>query len=284
MNYHDSNELDDIFNTMHDLKSNDVKCNKIKIENKAENTVCIHISEKIDGIEICTLCGNEVLINFGVENKYTITGNKTSRFSTKTENKKGIKTLLDTITNLPKDIYEESNQEFCEFFTDISRGKKLRGIVFAIVFNKAKEKKVSILAGQLYKDLGINKKIASDGKKEYTAKIGKKKIIVNFISAKDYIPDMVKKFGCNEYDIKNIVNIYETIKGKSQQINSSTPKSLCAAMIYYYYMLLTASKNVENNKKKISIDEFSKTVELSTLTIQKLGLHIQEVVSNLQIK
>ena len=258
--YHDNSEMDDIFNMLQQSKSNTF--------DKKETSICFHqTSEKINGINICKECGLEVSIDIG--NEFRSFEKKNVRCQHKKENEKTIYVHLDKIKDLPFYIKEEVNREYYEKFNnEIHRGNKLKGVIFAIVFNKCKQHKKPMIPEKLWEDLEIDRKVASCGNKTYTQVMGKTKKNT-FISIEDYIEPIMKKFNGNDYDIKNITDICKRIKNTSSIINSSTPISICAAIIFYYSNLV---------KKGITAANYAKIVNLSEITILKLCSHIAEIL------
>lgn len=262
MNNDDINEMFDMLSDLKKDNSLAVNFSKEKSDINDKNECKHSVVEKYKGTDICVECGKEIFSNTNSEFEQRFNIDKLSRLSSNVEVKKNIYKHLDKIKNLPLDVRESANNEYCEKFTaSIHRGSKLLGIIFAIVFNKVKNKGITV--DQIISDLKINRKIASDGKKEYIAVIGKNKNR-KYTTALDYISEFESK--CNHtIDSEKLKQIYETIKGKYQIVNSSTPRSLCAAIIYYLL------------HDKIDIDTYSDNVKLSKITIGKLFLHIKEI-------
>ena len=79
----------------------------------------------------------------------------------------------------------------------------------------------------------------------------------------------MEQFKANKNQIEEVVNLYKKIENKSIKINRSRPSSIASALVYYWIL---------KNKIQISIDEFTKKVDMSSLTIQKLIKEIKNIL------
>ncbi len=270
MSYHDSDEIDKIFNILDSEKKQRLEL--ISHDTKeSDSSLCMHPDiDTTSQVHICKKCGLEIFIAPVAENKYQ----NTSRVLTKMDAKKSIIMHLDKIKSLPDYLKPQINNEYYELFKTIHRANKLYGILFAMTFKKCRDHDINITPEEIYKDLGIDKKTASGGRREYT-KVKEKDTVEKFTTAKNYIKPLMEKFNGNEADINNIQKIYTMIEGKSHVINSSNPLSVCAAMIYYYSNLIN---------KNIPIAEFSKIVGPSVATITKISKNISEIITEVYRK
>lgn len=266
------NDLDKIFEQLSNIKE------KEKVEALPKSDLCFHLNTITSGTNetICKDCGLDISQNnllISEDKKFyasdDIFKKDQSRCHSRKIEEKTIYKHLDKIKNLTSELRLSANTFYYKFFQkEIHRGDKLKGIIFAIVFNLCKEAKIAKIPEDIQKDLGIDKKTASVGKKEYTRLAGKQKKI-EYISVQTYIAPIMKLFNGNDYDIKNVTDLYSKIKYKSTILNSSVPLSVCSALIYYYSKLVN---------KNISITEFSKITKLSEITITKLFNHISDIL------
>jgi transcription initiation factor TFIIIB Brf1 subunit/transcription initiation factor TFIIB len=84
------------------------------------------------------------------------------------------------------------------------------------------------------------------------------------------IKEIVEKFDGTEDQIKQISEIYEKIKDKSEKLNKSRPQSVASAIVYYWIL---------KNKKNITCKEFAEKVDLSELTINKIIKEIENILN-----
>lgn len=266
MSYKDTNEedLDLLFNIYEKEKE------KTK---PIEKTECKHTeTEKSKNVLICKKCGIEIFEMVDMDNKYNNEDNSKTieRISTRVTQKRNIYAILKTISFLDPETIEEINSKYCSLSQETHRGKKLKGIIFAITYETIKERQKEHTPEDIYNALGISHQVASQGKTMYLKSKSKagKKITQHHIAIENYIIPILKKFDGNSHDLKQIQSIYSKIQNKSPLINSSEPQSICISIIYYYI----------NQMKKIDINKFSRTVDLSVATINKLYNKISEIM------
>ena len=78
-------------------------------------------------------------------------------------------------------------------------------------------------------------------------------------------------FDATQDDIKEVEELYTQIRNKSSKINRSRPKSIANALIFYW---------IQMKNKNVDISFFSKKVEMSELTINKLIKEITRIIHN----
>lgn len=256
---------DDIFNLIAELKNKETE--------KPISNICFHLNTSVvDMSDICNDCGQVVMIkNFiSEDSKFYSNDSKqdTRRCNFVTIKESNIYKQLDLIKGIPSDIREKANDRYNKFFRkEVHRGAKLKGIIFAIVFELYKESSIKILPLDIYKYLDITRKTALFGTSNYNRLYGKTSNILP-TGPEYYIEPILKLFNGNTKDIENVKLLYSKIKSKSTIINSSNPTSICSSLIYYYSKLIG---------KDIKIEDFAKTIGLSKITIDKLYKHIKSI-------
>ena len=83
------------------------------------------------------------------------------------------------------------------------------------------------------------------------------------------IKDIMEQFKASTNQIEEVINIYNKIENKSIKINRSRPSSIASSLVFYW---------IHENKIKITLCEFSKKVNMSNLTIQKLLKEIRQIL------
>ena len=79
----------------------------------------------------------------------------------------------------------------------------------------------------------------------------------------------MNEFSASSDQKKEVVELYNLVKGKSAKINRSRPQSVAAGLAFFW---------ICKNSKNITIKEFSKTVKLSELTVSKVTKEISAIL------
>lgn len=232
-----------------------------------------------NGIEICVQCGIEFqdkIINMENETHF-YGGNDTKTFKDPSRvyfrriDNKNIYKDLDKY-NLSIPIKEKTNKLYLQITNDkIYRGDIRIGIIFACVFNIYKDMDVIKTKDELNQIFNIKPKVITKGLKLFSQlkALNGEKVVSPSIQVEDYIGSVMEKFNSNKENIDKVRKLYEKIKNKSSEINSSKPHSVCCALVYYYCKSLN---------KEINITDFSKIVKLNELTIKKLTRIITNIL------
>ena len=259
-------ENDDIFEMLEKIK-------KTNMDSKINSNICIHSNiSVIEMSDVCNDCGKVInMKNFVMEDsKFYVNDTKVDnrRCNSLPVKESNIFKHLDLIKGLPQDIRQMANTRYNMFFRkEVHRGDKLKGIIFAIVFNLYKENGVPILPADIYKYLKISKKTALAGKSDYMRLCGKS-ITTTCTNPTYFIEPIVKLFNGTKNDIEIILELYNKIKIKSSVINSSSPYSVFASLYYY----------IKSLEGEVDIEEFSKKINLSKITINNLYKNIKRIL------
>jgi transcription initiation factor TFIIIB Brf1 subunit/transcription initiation factor TFIIB len=226
---------------------------------------------------ICSECGEEVkkTISFGKDFKTSSPGKNNSRCIQRKNEEKSIFADLSQY-QLPQNIIDTANQ----IFKRVTKGGTYRGhhrlsLIFACVFNSYKQHKMAISIDALKEKFNnsINNKCISKGLK--IVGIGLKdsgNLPAFHITPYNLVEEILLQFDANDQQIKHVKGLYKSIENKSSLLNRSRPQSVAAGIVYWYMW---------KNNKNISIDDFSKRVKLSTLTIMKLYNEISKLLISL---
>lgn len=155
-----------------------------------------------------------------------------------------------------------------ELYQHVTQGKIYRGnsrksIVFAVCFHAFKLNGNAQTSDNLIRIFGLKRKIGLKGLKYIHLNIPKEIQIPNIrITPEHIINDIMQRFIGSEQDqIQKVMDIYNSVKDKSNLLSRSRPTSTAAGIIYYYIL---------QTKKSITLKQFSREVELSELTIKKI--------------
>lgn len=160
-------------------------------------------------------------------------------------------------------IVEKANKIYTEVTKDhIFRGSMRRSIVFACIYYSYRENSDPQSHDRLISIFGMEKKEGSRGLKYLTIELEKKKTTkTSYISPSNFINEILEKFDTSEKDREDVNKLYQKIHNKSSKINRSRPQSIAAGIVYYWIL---------KNNRKITLEEFSAEVGLSSLTINKI--------------
>jgi transcription initiation factor TFIIIB Brf1 subunit/transcription initiation factor TFIIB len=166
-----------------------------------------------------------------------------------------------------KDIANDIYVECCG--TKIHRGCIRRSIVFAAVFHAYKINNTPQNFKKLIKEFNIKRKNALKGIKFINENAPTNSPLRSVcITPETHIKDFMHRFGTPEYQIQHVIDLYRRVKGKSSVMNSSRPQSIAAGLIYYYSL---------KTKRNVNIKEFTKTVDMSELTINKVSKECKRI-------
>ena len=223
-----------------------------------------------NGITTCISCGIE--INYPDKNQTDVqqtTGNKDHYFFRKS-NEKSIYNDIKHL-NIPDNVKDKANEiftEVCEKKT--KRSTKRKSIIFGAVYNAYKLNNDPRTFESLRPMFDITRKDAANGLKFISEHISKDSPIRTiYITPEHIIKDFMTKFNATRTQIEDVVDIYRSVKSKSGILNRSKPQSVAAGVIYYYII---------HNDKKIPIKEFTKKVNLSELTINKISKEVEKIL------
>lgn len=241
---------------------------------------CDHKDTIIDNnIEICIQCGTELqdkVISSENEIHY-YGGNDTKTFKDPSRvyfRKSEIKNIYKDLDkyNLPISIKEKTNKLYLQITNGkIYRGDIRIGIIFACVFHIYKDINISKTKDELNQIFNIESRVITKGLKLFSQlkALNGEKVISPSIQTENYIASIMEKFNSNKEHIDKVKKLYEKIKNKSSEINSSKPHSVCCALVYYYCRKIN---------KELNISDFSKIVKLNGLTIKKLSKIIENIL------
>lgn len=231
-----------------------------------------------NGLEICLQCGIELEKVINMENEIhfysgsdTKTSKDPSRVYFRRVDTKNIYKDLEKY-NLSLSIKEKTNKLYLQITNDkIYRGDIRIGLIFACVFNIYKDMNIVKTKDEINLIFNIKSKVITKGLKMFSQlkALNGEKVVSKSIQTEDYINSVMEKFNSNKEHIDNVKKLYEKIKNKSSELNSSKPHSVCCALIYYYCKSLN---------KEMNIADFSKIVKLNELTIKKLTKIISNII------
>jgi transcription initiation factor TFIIIB Brf1 subunit/transcription initiation factor TFIIB len=236
-------------------------------ECKHENT------ENSEGMTVCVACGLELSLRIdnSPEWRYynendTKHAADPSRCCLRKYEEKSIYRDLESFP-IPQAVVSLANESYTLVTEEcILRGNSRKGLIFACIYyayedfgeRKSQEEMKSIF--------NINKKLLSSGMKMFNLKIRRKPI---YTTPLDFISKIMEKFESTPQHTAFVIKLFHKIKGHSCFINRSNPDSIAAALCYFFF---------KHIKYPISLNDFSKRVGLSDITVHKISKKISELV------
>lgn len=266
----------DLFN--HALEEYEKTTKKTTQKENIEHANCPHtevITEK--GATICTECGEEIArkITHNKEWRYYGQGdNKRSsdpnRVQMRKTEERSIFKDVETL-GFSEKVVTKANQIYSEVTNGkIFRGNSRKSIVFACIFHAFKMQGKPQAHSQLIETFGLNRRTGLQGMKYVSLNAPKKSNIrTTYITPMDLIEDIMKQFGATEVQKTEVKNLYKKIKNKSSRLNRSRPQSVASGLVYYWICA---------RQKDISLKEFTKKVDLSELTVNRIAKEISDVL------
>lgn len=170
--------------------------------------------------------------------------------------------ICDRIKDLANSIYVD----VCG--TNIHRGSTRKAIVFASIYHAYKMDGDPQSCENLIPLFKIQRKEALKGLK-YMSEFAPQFTDGIAITPEHLIVEFAKKFKVPKDRCDEIVDIYKKTIDSSRILNRSRPQSVASGIIWYW---------LKTNNKSISIDEFTKKVELSELTVTKLAKEVGKIL------
>lgn len=249
-------------------------------EKETENDtqpLCNHdVVVTVRGISLCELCGTEVCgknVDTDEWKYYGISDNKgtTDRNNCYIRKQKD-KTIYPDLMNVDidtriKDIANDIYVDVCN--GKVHRGGRRKAIVFAAVFHAYKIDNNPQSWEQLIQLFNIKRKDALKGLKFINDNVSKNSPIRElYITPEHLINEYLLKFKVAPEKKNEILSIYHSVVNKSMMLNRSRPQSVASGVIWYWTRI---------NRKTLSIREFTKKVNLSELTINKIAKEISRI-------
>ena len=255
-----------------------LKRNMGESEEKGESNEVIECSHENtdhteEGAIVCVDCGLElnIVMDSSPEWRYykendTKHASDPSRCSLRKYEEKSIYRDLERY-DIPREVVDRANDAYSIVTEDaILRGNSRKGLIFACIYYAYEELGQRKSPEEMKNCFGVNKKTLSGGMKTYNLKIKHKAV---YTSPLDFISKIMNKFNSSEQHIQFVTKLFYKIKNQTNFMNRSNPDSIAAALCYFFF---------KHIKYPISLNEFSKRVGLSDITVHKISKKIAELV------
>lgn len=243
-----------------------------------ESSSCDHTKTFVDkGVTICTECGEEIDRKISHNKEWRYYGpSDTKRVSDpnrvrlrKTEERSIFKDVENL--NFSESIVAKANK----IYTEVTKGKIFRGdsrksIVFACIFHAFKLSGNPLSHDNLIKIFKMDRKTGLRGIKYVSLNAPKTSNIRTIhITPKILVSEIMDRFNATDVQKQEVEELYEKIKNKSSKLNRSRPQSVAAGLTFYWICI---------KQKNISLKDFTRNVQLSELTINKIAKEISKVL------
>jgi transcription initiation factor TFIIIB Brf1 subunit/transcription initiation factor TFIIB len=252
-----------------------------KIDTQSEAPDCPHenTDQTEEGATVCIDCGLElnIVLDNSPEWRYykendTKHSADPSRCSIRKYEEKSIYRDLERY-EIPREVVDRANDTYSLVTEEsILRGNSRKGLIFACIYYAYEELGQRKSPDEMKSIFGINKKTLSGGMKMYNLKIKHKAV---YTSPLDFIAKIMLKFDSSEQHIQFVTKLFYKIKNQTNFMNRSNPDSIAAALCYFFF---------KHIKYPISLNEFSKRVGLSDITVHKISKRIGELVQSVKGK
>lgn len=263
--------LMDAFDVYDKLKSNESQ------SGTPTTSTCLHTSViNSQGTSLCDQCGVEIYNPDETQSEWKYYGMCDNVYNSHKDNcfirKHKDKTIYPDLATIDvsdhiKDIANDIYVEVCR--GKVHRGTRRRSIVFASVFHAYKLNNTPQSCETLIKIFKIKRKDALKGLKFINDNISKDSPIRDmYITPEHLIREFLSNFQVSTPKKSEIIQLYHYVKNKSSVLNRSRPQSVASGVIWYW---------IRANNKQLSIKDFSKKVELSELTINKMAKEVARI-------
>jgi len=214
----------------------------------------------------CADCGQELL---GSSHNATPSFNDPDRCFIRRNKDRSIYSDVQhmNISQHVKDLANKIYKDVCGI--KVHRGAYRRAIVFASVFHAYKLTENPQSCESLIQIFNIQRKDALKGLKFINehAPVGAA-LRTRYITPAHLIREFMIKFDATNEQIADVIQLYESIKGKSSILNRSRPQSTASGVIFFYKKL---------TGRPIGMKEFVQKVQLSELTVNKISREVSRI-------
>lgn len=239
---------------------------------------CMHkntSSEK--GVSVCTDCGEEITKDIKHTKEWRYYSQSDSRHSSDPNRvqirKSEERNIFKDVENMgfSEKIVSEANKIYFQVtHGKIFRGDSRKSIVFACIFHAYKLSGKPQSHAKLINVFALNRKTGLKGLKHVNLHAPKDSTIrTTYITPINLVEEIMEKFSATKEQKEEVILLYHQIKNKSSKLNRSRPQSVASGLVYYW---------ICSRKKDITLKQFTKKVELSELTINKIAKEISDVL------
>lgn len=247
---------------------------------------CKHTDKTVmDDNEICVDCGlvvqNDLSFDKEESQYYGITEKNSKDPSRCHRRKSEQRTIFKDVESMdfPDLIVQTANKHYQKIIKDnIYRGAKRKAIIVACLYYAYMSKGEHRTSEEISQKFNIKKKSVKEGFAKYCETFPEAS--TQYIDAKNLIRQIMIRTNINFSHLRKINKLCEYLENRSPLLNRSNPQSVAASTVYLYLCL------EPEYKEKLGLNKmkFANIVNLSDITITKLGKESQRVIKNDSIK
>lgn len=168
----------------------------------------------------------------------------------------------------------------------IYRGENRKAIILACIYEAYKRCNQPVLLETIFRKNQIKRTAVTKGVRLVQMSLLRNRQRMNKISPSTttvssseptplhQIKDILRRFEIDQQNQREISDLYQKIENRSSQLNRSRPRSVAAGLVYYYICL---------HKRKVTLEEYSVKIGLSTTTILKNAKEISRLFVTPQV-
>ncbi len=259
-------------------------------KNAVESKVFIDIDESckhteiifINGTEVCSECGIVMNSNGVSDDKdwkyYGTSDNHYSKDPSRCHKRKSDqRTIYKDVEGMdfPDSIVRSANKRYQVIIkNNIYRGAKRKAIIVACIYYAYMDQGEHRTSDEISQKFNIKKKSVKEGFAKYCESFPEASI--KYIDAKNLIRQIMIRSDINFSHLRKINILCDFLDNRSSLLNRSNPQSVAAAIVYLYLCL------EPNYKERLGMTKirFANIVNLSDITITKLGKESQRIIQN----
>lgn len=251
-----------------------------------EKDECAHSETTIvNNGEVCSSCGVVIQQDISSEKDIRYTGlcdTKSSKDPTRCHKRKSDqRNIYKDVEGMgfPESIVKIANKKYQEIIKDaIYRGAKRKAIIVSCIYYSYMDQSEHRTSDEISKKFNIKKKSLKEGFSKYCECFPE--ATIKYVSPVDLVRQIMIRANIHFSHFQKIARLCEFLENKSPLLNRSNPQSVASSIVYLYLCLEPEYKE----KLEMTKAKFAEIVELSDITITKLGKEAQRVIQNDSIK
>lgn len=256
---------------------------KKQLFDQIDEVPCTHENKTlVENSFICTECGIVVDNEELDEEIYTNTERYDSKDPARCHRRKSDqRTIFKDVEGMgfPEIIINTANKKYQKIIqNNIYRGSKRKAIIVVCIYHSYVENGEYRTSDEIGKLFNIKKKSLKEGFDKYYEFFPE--AATQYIDAKHLIRPIMIKANINFSHLRRINRLCDFLENRSPLLNRSNPQSVAAAIVYLYLCLEPEYKK----QLGMSKTKFADIVNLSDITITKLGKESQKIIQNTEIK
>ncbi len=245
-----------------------------KSEENCKHSEITQISEK----NVCIECGFVMKEDLSYDKDWKYSSKDASQYHKRKPEQRSLFKDVEGM-DFPESIVQNANKKYQNIIkNNIYRGSKRKAIIVACIYYAYIEQGEHRTSEEISKKFNIKKKSIKEGFTRYCDCFPDASIF--YINAKNLIRQIMVRTDINFIHLRKINKLCDFLENKSALLNRSNPQSVAAAIVYLYLCLEPEYKN----KLGMTKIKFAKIVDLSDITITKLGKESQRIIQNEELK